>query len=180
MTSIFLRDNEDFFIWDGKLAQGMVTIKEVYKYIAQPQYASIEWECFKKIALGRSFARLYVSYSWLGKKKKLTWDNLYYRGFNGSGWCVLCKGSLEDVIHLLLNCSVAVSICGFVVHILKIIVNWDYTFAVACIKGWLSCYKKFWTLPFYIIWVIWKCRNGCIFEQQTIDINQTYEHSLPL
>jgi hypothetical protein len=43
---------------------------------------------------------------WMALANKiLTWDNGQKRGWNGLGWCCLCKSENELVDHLFVHCS---------------------------------------------------------------------------
>lgn len=76
----------------------------------------------------------------------------------------ISKVALEDVTHLLLMCPLVVSIWISMLNILKIFSDCNTTFVAAYILDWKMGYKYYRTLPFYIMWGIWKCQNKCIFE----------------
>lgn len=66
--------------------------------------AKNEWPC--KLLWRKSFLPKDGVFAWLEKQGNvLTQDRLAKTGYQGASRCVMCKGNVELVDHLLLNCQ---------------------------------------------------------------------------
>lgn len=134
-----------------KIEQGLITVKEAYRYIKQVQQGTVEWGWFRKIWTWKLPLKL-KCFGWLaGRNELLTWDNLCCRGFTEPGRFFRVRQAPEDLTHLLLTCPVVVSIWIAVLSILKISTDWkfgiQYSWPLVHLD-WKMWYKEYCTLPF--------------------------------
>ena len=96
-----------------------------------------------------------------------TWDNLQKRGRSGPGICVLCKSEEETVVHLFNNCIVWQTVLGIICEQFQIPAPSRVDSPTSFVRNWAGNYVNNPTLlsiPFHMLWIIWKARNRAIFE----------------
>ena len=104
------------------------------------------------------------------KRRVLTWDALMHRGFQGPGWCILCRNHEESVDHLFFTCSVDVQIWKLFSPLLGESPGVPVDFMDG-VNRWDKLRNKYQSLPFFLIWEIWKMRNRIIFEDGLFSIH---------
>jgi hypothetical protein len=95
----------DELIWTGGDNLGFLTVKNVYKALANKLWQHpiggwrkklCTWDCALKNKL----------LTWLSVDSKiLTWDNLQHKGWIGPNIYHLCLKARENVLHLFVDCS---------------------------------------------------------------------------
>jgi len=116
----------------------------------------------------------------LSHKKILTWDNLRKRNFYGPSMCPNCKKNEETIEHLMhyyplahklwkkisFRCQKEGWANGDITTILR---NWDPHPYQSKILNFL------WKLiPGFVMWAIWKERNGRIFKNHTKSLDDIW------
>ena len=102
-TQVQVWDREDVLIWDSALG-GKYTPKEGYlKINAFGFERGLAW-WWKKLWNIQSPPKTRIFLWCVLENKVPTWDNLQERGFQGPGWCALCRDKGESVTHLFLKC----------------------------------------------------------------------------
>jgi len=150
-------------IWGGKMKKNHPMVQDIYSKF--PRVGRI-FNCNK---------HLQVIWSWnLPNKLKencwmvapdhiLTWNNLEKRGFIGPNIYSLCMRRTEDTEHLLIKCTYARLIWDGVMEEMKLPFDGTNQSLNICLLSWFTSYRKYMSLPLYIIWIIWCSRNARIF-----------------
>lgn len=104
-------------------------------------------------------------FTWLaGKQKILTWEALRHRGWEGPGYCPLCKLDAEDVHHLLVHCPFVKEVWQHTSKFLPHPVFWSGPTFTACLSDWITHKSNPPSLAVHISWQVWKERNRVIFD----------------
>lgn len=69
-----------------------------------------------------------------------------------------------------MNCLVSTKIWYTVFILFQIVEDWEHSTLLAGFKHWFQSQQAFGTLPFFIIWDLWHCRNLIIFENKPFEI----------
>ena len=84
-------------------------------------------------------------------------------------WCCLCKSSGESTDHLLLHCDFVQAFWSLIFCLFGL--NWVMPAQVVDLMAcWMGAFRKsqvagIWGLiPSCIMWLIWRERNHCLFE----------------
>uniref|UniRef100_A0A2N9IY74 Reverse transcriptase domain-containing protein n=1 Tax=Fagus sylvatica TaxID=28930 RepID=A0A2N9IY74_FAGSY len=104
------REDDDRVQW-GLRKNGVFDIRSFYQALRGHLGSSFPWKGIWRVKALRRVAFFVWAAAW---GRILTCDNLRRRGFVMVGWCCMCKCSGETVDHLLLHCSVANELWGFV------------------------------------------------------------------
>jgi len=117
-------DDHDEIRWTGEDGTCIISTKNFYNALGAELWQKNDdiakrriwsWGCPLKLKL----------FTWLLMEDKiLTWNNLLKRGWQGPGYCYMCKGNEETTIHLFVHCPFTISIwCNFCTH-LKVLGVW--------------------------------------------------------
>jgi hypothetical protein len=139
-------DDYDEIRWTGGDGTCIITTKNIYNALAAELWQKNSdivkrkiwsWECPLKLKL----------FTWLLMEDKiLTWNNLLKRGWQGPGYCYLCKGNEETTFHLFVHCPFTISIwCKTCIH-LKVHCGWSGTSIKDCFDSWCTRNSN---LPYY-------------------------------
>ena len=173
LGGIRLHTRADSLIWAFNKQKGSVTANLVYDSIVLSSNPPVGCILFDLIWNG-TIPRKICCFIWLALSNKvLTWDNLQKRGWTKPGICFLCYANEENIRHLFLNCPIWKNVLNLLCdqfHITPIVHNHNLRhFLVSWTDRFLEhsvgCY-----LPFFIMWIIWKARNLCIFEGRKVSI----------
>jgi hypothetical protein len=102
------------------------------------------------------------------KKKLLTWDVSYRRGWIGPSWCHKCRSNEESENHLFTMCSYARHVWEFIAPLFKISVG----FVAGCLEEWFEgcmgskVLNKYRSLPYIFVYFVWWVGNLCIFKRR--------------
>ena len=111
---------------------------------------------------------------WLALMNKLlTWDNLQKRGWTKPSICFLYYANDENIQHLFFHYQIWKKVLHILCdqhHITPLVQSdnlWDFldSWTDRFSEHTVGCY-----LPFFIMWIIWKARNICIFEGKKVSI----------
>lgn len=122
---------------------------------------------------------------WLVQQKKiLTWENLLRKGFVGPSKCYLCGTQEETMEHLLNLCPFTSTLWDWVASIFRQ-TNKDGLSITNTLRNWRKNFSgneiinNAWNLvPGFLIWNVWKERNGRIFKRKTGSIHNTISQIL--
>jgi hypothetical protein len=165
-----IQDKDDKLMWTGGDSSGFLTVKNAYMALLSTQSLSIlggwrkkiwKWDIQLKIKL----------FIWLAAENKiLTWDNLQQRGWEGPGWCQLCKKDSEDITHLFIHCTFTKAIWEKIQNGQKIKKVWEGNTLSECLLNWTTDKTVPSILAALICWYIWLERNSTIFEEKAPSI----------
>ena len=65
-----------------------------------------------------------------------TWDNLQRRNLHGPGWCILCKGEEESVLHLFLKYAFIKAVWAECVRTLRAPYVWEWESILQALTNW--------------------------------------------
>lgn len=92
---ITLTDQPDSLLWAGGDATGSLTVKNIYNAFLQQMNLEVDFSWTRQIWHWQVPLKLKF-FTWLaGKQKILTWEALRHRGWEGPGYCPLCKLMLK-------------------------------------------------------------------------------------
>ena len=114
--------------------------------------------------------------------KVLTWDKLICHDFQGPSICFLCRNGEDVAQHLFLDCP-------FTKRAFDVL--YDHYGICSYSKGTVRLYLEHWFLsystdsailflPLFLLWNIWKLRNGCIFEDKQPSIYAIFLQTVAL
>lgn len=159
--------------WVGHMNKSQIVVSDIFMYISNPT-PSVEYHIWIQKSWKLEFPLKLKCFGWMALHDKiLTWENLSRRGFIGPSICFLCMQHSEDVARLLLRCPIATEVWNFVLHTLQIGGDLKNHSLESYLRHWFETQYEFCTLPFYIIWGIWCCRNPKIFEHKRVDVRNT-------
>ena len=173
LGGIRLYTRADSLIWDFNKQNGFVTTNLVYESIVLSSNPPMGSRLLDLIWNG-TMPKKICCFIWLALSNKvLTWDNLKKRGWIMPGICFLYYANEENIRHVILGCPIWKNVLNILCdqfHITPIIQNDNLKdFLVSWTDRFLEhsvgCY-----LPLFIVWIIWKARNLCIFEGKKISI----------
>jgi hypothetical protein len=91
-------------VWAGGDATGAITVKNLYTALQFQLISDVDKPWIKQLWNWNVPLKLKL-FSWLaGKDRILTWEALQRRGWEGPGFCSLCKKASEDLPHLMIHC----------------------------------------------------------------------------
>lgn len=160
---IRLTNNDDVLVWDGA-PDGNITAKSLYTHLIMDhtypkevgwKHSIWKWNIAPKI---KFFWWLVLHHS------ILTWDNLVKKGFSGPGMCALCTDNSEDINHLFVFCRYTKYIWSYLVHTFNFAWAWDDLPVCENFDNWTRMQPKKLHFPILVCWIIWKARNGIIFD----------------
>jgi hypothetical protein len=165
------QQGKDILRW-GHSTTGAFNISEAY-YIKAGHKTLPREEVWGKIWDMKTWPKI-NTFLWLvAHNNILTWDNLRKRGFIGPSWCHLCGQEEETQNHLLNLCPYSSCIWDHSASIMRTS-DRNRTGLKETIEGWRSStyqspiLNRIWQLlPGFILWNIWKERNGRIFKSIT-------------
>ena len=99
------------------------------------------------------------------RNKNLTWETLQRKGWQGPGYCVLCKEHEENNYHLFYKCSFALEVTNTICSFLRL-PNPQYNTLEECIWWWFQRGRHLHATPIIMHWHVWCGRNGMIFADQ--------------
>jgi ribonuclease HI len=106
-----------------------------------------------------------ILFFWLAAENKiLSWDVLQKKGWNGPGFCILCRESEEDINHLFIHCKFIKSVWVICSHFLNSSCSWSDNTINECMDSWLLCKAASKKLPILLSWFTWNERNKALFE----------------
>ena len=102
------------------------------------------------------------------ENKVPTWDIPQKLLFAESGWCCMCKDSIEYVFHLFLECPFTKAVQREALHYLGHQVRWEGDSLEGDFLRWCSSGepKALQALPPIISWGVWLARNLVTFNDQ--------------
>jgi hypothetical protein len=104
---------------------------------------------------------------WLaGKGKILTWDSLRRRGWEGPGFCPLCRHAQEDIHHLLIHCEFSTDVWNRTFNFFKLPFSWIGESISDCFKSWHLNKSSPNCLAVHVSWHLWIERNKALFEDR--------------
>ena len=96
------------------------------------------------------------------------WENLIKRGFNGLGWCALCRNAGETTLHLFLSCPYYVEVWVECCKLLGLgpACRWEGDSIIHAWERWRhsETTKVMIVLPLLVTWGIWLARNNLVFN----------------
>ena len=105
---------------------------------------------------------------WLVLRNKiLTWDNLQKRGRSSPGICALCFSNEETVIHIFLQCTVWKNVLDHICDPFQLPLPPLVDSPSLFVGNWAGNFPRnsaLCSIPFHMMWTIWKARNLSIFE----------------
>lgn len=102
---------------------------------------------------------------WLaGNDRILTWEALQRRGWEGPGFCSLCKKSSEDLPHLMIHCPFTRAVWNVMLQHFSIPIDWCGSNLSICFSNWYAHKAAPPSLAIHICWQLWLERNSVIFE----------------
>ena len=164
---IHLSSLDDSLVWDFNKKEGTISAKYAYECIVN-SYSPPVGTRTDSLLSNSALPRKIGCFIWLVIRNKiLTWDNLQKRGRSGPGICALCYSDEETVSHLFSKCIVWKTVLGHICDQFQLpcppLVDSPSSF----VRNWADNYLKNPTLrsiPFHMMWIIWKARNLAIFE----------------
>jgi ribonuclease HI len=157
----------DVLVWAGGDASGNISVKNLYLALE------------KHLNLQSDFSWLFQLWNWklplklklfmwlAGKGKILTWDALRRRGWEGPGFCSLCRQAQEDVPHILIHCAFTTNVWNRTLSLLKLSFSWKGNTLSDCFNSWLSNKSLPTALAVIVSWHLWIERNNALFEDRT-------------
>jgi hypothetical protein len=103
-AGILLGPKEDELRWSGGDGSGFQKVKNLYKAVSEVLWGPANGEWVLKLWKWHIELKLKCFFWLLLKKKILTWDALVARGWEGPGFCVLCRCNQETAYHLFVTC----------------------------------------------------------------------------
>jgi hypothetical protein len=156
--------------------KGRFDSRSFYHVLRAPPATCFPWKCIWCVKAPPRVAFFMWTATW---GRILTCDNLKKKGMALAGWCCMCKNADETVVHLLLHCSIARQIWGFVFQFVGI--NWVLPSHVSeVLGGWWNWFGRrcsgVWNLiPSCLMWTIWRERNKHTFENQETSVAKIIE-----
>ena len=102
------------------------------------------------------------------ENKAPTWDNLQKRRFHGPGWCSLCKGAAESMVHLFLFCQYVIAVRKECSKIFGLTCYWRGDNILLAWEEWrrIVLIDSMKALPLLVIWGVWIAHNNLIFSEK--------------
>jgi hypothetical protein len=139
-------------------------VKNIYTAIQSQHISAVEEPWIKQLWNWKVPLKLKL-FSWLaGKERILTWDALRRRGWEGPGYCSLCKRAPEDLNHLLIHCPFTTEVWYRTLKHFSLPFDWCGSSISNCFSRWSSRKSAPPSLAAHICWQIWLERNRVIFE----------------
>ena len=147
--------------WSFDLVWGNISTKLAYLLLMDVVPERSEW--WFQISKWKLPPRTVIC-CWLALENCLfSLDNLIRRGLIGPGIWLLCGQNEESILHLFVSCC----LCKYVWKIVGLIINdkstWSRDSLSSCFCFWPKKYPGWKTLPCFILWELWRCRNLIIF-----------------
>lgn len=98
----------------------------------------------------------------------LTWEVLCRKGWQGPGFCILCKGASETSTHVFLHCTFTTHLWLSICSALNVEWTWNQNTLHECHKNWVQSHRDHPTLPLFICWGVWLHRNRALFDDDHI------------
>jgi ribonuclease HI len=163
-AGISLSADPDGLVWAGGDATGVISVKNIYKAILSQHLSANELPWINQLWAWKVPLKLKL-FSWLaGKERILTWDALQRRGWEGPGYCCLCKKAAEDLNHLLIRCPFTAEVWHRSLKHFSISFDWCGSSVSNCFARWYTCKSAPPSLAAHICWSLWLERNRVIFE----------------
>ena len=163
---IHLTSQADSLVWDFNKKYSSISAKQAYECIVN-SYSPLVGNHSDSFLWNSALPHKIGYFTWLVFRNKiLTWDNLQKRGQSGPGICVLCNSDEETVAHLFTNCIVWKTVLGLIYDQYQIPCPPRMDSPSSFVRSWASNYRKnstLWSIPFHMLWIIWKARNLVIF-----------------
>jgi hypothetical protein len=163
-AGIVLEPKEDELRWSGGDGSGYPTVKKLYKAASDVIWGQSAEDWVLKIWKWQIELKMKCFFWLLMKKKILTWDALVARGWEGPGFCVLCRCNQENALHLFVTCPFTQQVWTLIEDSLEISLNWRGDSVADCLTTLNKQHHSHITLPAVVCWVIWLERNTLIFN----------------
>lgn len=112
-------------------------------------------------------------FCWLAVHDRvLIQKNLQLRGFIGPGIYHMCMRGPKDIDHLLIYYPYAVAAWVGVLDALNIAPSRQHHSLESCLYYWYNSQQQHHSLPFDILWSIWRSRNDLIFQRKVAVVRE--------
>lgn len=163
-AGISLTNEPDSLWWTGGVASGLHSVKNIYEALTSLHGPGSDPSWFNQIWRWQVPLK-YKLFVWLaGKGKILTWDKLRRRGWEGPGFCSLCRHAQEDIHHLLIHCDFSRKVWHLLFLHYNLPLSWHGPTVSACFIEWLSNRALPLGLATLVCWNLWIERNFALFE----------------
>jgi hypothetical protein len=123
-SGITLTENLILILWAGGDATGSTTVKNLYSACLHQLRLEVDRSWIRQIWNWKIPLKLKL-FTWLaGRGKILTWEALRRRGWEGPGFCTLCKLASEDVNHLLVHCDFTREVWNLLIKSFSLSCDW--------------------------------------------------------
>jgi hypothetical protein len=166
-AGISLKEEPDSLVWAGGDASGIPSVKNIFDALLSLKnlVPDLSWrqQVWKwKIPLK------YKLFVWLaGIDRILTWDSLRRRGWEGPGFCSLCRQAPEDIHHLLIHCKFTKEVWSRLLTQFNLPFSWSGDTITDCFNSWLLNKSSPTCLAAHISWHLWIERNRALFENRS-------------
>lgn len=161
--------NKDKLVWSISKSTQPIRVKDIYIAMIDglpaataSMFPMLLWKvtCLLKITL----------FSWLvSSNRNLPWEVLQKKGWNGPGRCSMCLSDHETNVHMFFQCG----------HTLQIWYELPLSFCFPyCVFAFVQEGYRWWSeqrislrsMFVSVIWLLWKWRNYCIFQDLRIPL----------
>ncbi|GMP71099.1 hypothetical protein CsSME_00029647 [Camellia sinensis var. sinensis] len=162
------RDGGDSVVWDVRQSKGVFSVSSFYGAFAGDAIGVFPWKCIWALGSPTKVA-FFVWTAILGRI--LTIDNLIRRQHVLVDWCCMCCRDAKTVDHLLLHCSIASRLWGFIVALFGLV--WVQSASVlGVLQSWGGArvgkrHWKAWVFSSHcLLWLVWSERNRRVFQDK--------------
>jgi len=100
------------------------------------------------------------------------------KGWQGPGFCVLCRRASEDIHHLLIHCIFAQDIWKRTLQHFSLPFHWTDATFTECFSSWFSAQAAPPSLAIFVSWQIWLERNKVLFEDASPSLQAVFYRML--
>lgn len=166
-AGISLNDEPDTLLWTGGDASGIPSVKNIYAALLNIKNPVLDLSWRSQVWKWRVPLK-HKLFVWLaGMKRILTWDTLRLKGWEGPGFCSLCRRAQEDIQHLLIHCEFTKDVWSRLLKHLNLPFTWSSDTITDYFTSWHLNKSLPISLAVHTCWNLWIERNKALFEDRS-------------